>query len=351
MRTALAPGFCALSMLFTDWNKSGVPSLRISNDRQYYRGGEEQMWRIEPGKTPRPYTRADGWRHLSIFGMGIAEGDIDGSGYPEYFLTSMGDEKLQKLDPDEAGRGELPVYRDIAGEVGVTAHIPYTGGDKRPSTAWHAEFADFNNAGLLDIFVSKGNLSQMPDFAAYDPSNLLLGQWSGKFAEAGDLAGISGKRTGRGALIADFNLDGMLDILQIDRGSNVALFRNLGARCDDGSTMPMGKDPHGSGRGRRRVWPRRLDSSCRPRHGRARGDPCAMAGRRLEPDLSRVRQPVRRPRPHKAAGGLLVPGAVVSPTCAVGDQFLDFVARGYESNQAVERPKAPVSTCSDDQRY
>ena len=240
VRTPLAPGFCALSMLFTDWNKSGVPSLRVSNDRQYYRGGEEQLWRVEPGKTPRPYTRADGWRHLSIFGMGVAEGDIDGSGYPQYFLTSMGDEKLQKLDPDEAGRGELPVYRDIAGEVGATAHIPYTGGDKRPSTAWHAEFADFTNDGLLDIFVSKGNLSQMPDFAAYDPSNLLIGQWSGKFAEAGDLAGIAGNRVGRGALIADFNLDGKLDILQIDRGSNVALFRNLGARNGDGLPLPSG---------------------------------------------------------------------------------------------------------------
>ena len=240
VRTPLTPGFCALSMLFTDWNKSGVPSLRISNDRQYYRGGEEQLWRVEPGKTPRPYTRADGWRHVSIFGMGIAEGDIDGSGYPQYFLTSMGDEKLQKLDPDEAGRGELPVYRDIAGEVGATAHIPYAGGDKRPSTAWHAEFADFTNVGLLDIFVSKGNLSQMPDFAAYDPSNLLLGQWTGKFAEAGDLAGISGNRTGRGALIADFNLDGKLDILQIDRGSNIALFRNLGDKADDGPPLPSG---------------------------------------------------------------------------------------------------------------
>ncbi len=220
VRTPLAPGFCALSMLFTDWNKSGTPSLRVSNDRQYYRGGEEQMWRIEPGKTPRLYSRADGWRHLSIYGMGIAEGDLDGSGYPEYFLTSMGDEKLQKLDPDEGGRGEAPVYRDIAGEVGATAHIPYAGGDKRPSTAWHAEFADFNNDGLLDIFVSKGNLEQMPDFAAYDPSNLLLGQWNGKFAEAGDEAGIACNAKGRGALIADFNLDGRLDILQINRGSN-----------------------------------------------------------------------------------------------------------------------------------
>jgi enediyne biosynthesis protein E4 len=239
-RTVLAPGFCALSMLFTDWNKSGLPSLRVSNDRQYYRGGEEQMWRIEPKKTPRLYTRADGWRHLSIFGMGIAEGDIDGSGYPEYFLSSMGDEKLQKLDPDEAGRGELPVYRDIAAEVGATAHIPYAGGDKRPSTAWHAEFADFNNDGLLDIFVSKGNLEQMPDFAAEDPSNLLLGQWNGKFAEAGDMSGIAGDRKGRGALVADFNLDGNLDILQINRGSNVSLFRNLGAKNGDGPPLPMG---------------------------------------------------------------------------------------------------------------
>ena len=230
VRTPLAPGFCALSMLFTDWNKSGEPSLRVSNDRQYYRGGEEQMWRIAPGKTPRLYTRADGWRHLSIYGMGIAEGDLDGSGYPEYFLTSMGDEKLQKLDPEGAERGEAPVYRDIAGEVGVTAHIPYAGGDKRPSTAWHAEFADFNNDGLIDIFVSKGNLEQMPDFAAYDPSNLLLGQWNGKFAEAGDEAGIACNAKGRGALIADFNLDGRLDILQINRGSNVLLWRNLGAK-------------------------------------------------------------------------------------------------------------------------
>jgi enediyne biosynthesis protein E4 len=240
VRTPLAPGFCALSMLFTDWNKSGVPSLRVSNDRQYYRGGEEQMWRIEPGKTPRLYTRADGWRHLSIFGMGIAEGDLDGSGYPEYFLTSMGDEKLQQLDPDEGARGEAPVYRDIAGDVGATAHIPYAGGDKRPSTAWHAEFADFNNAGLLDIFVSKGNLEQMPDFAAIDPSNLLIGQWNGKFAEAGEEAGIAGDRKGRGALIADFNLDGNLDILQINRGSNVSLYRNLGAKNGEADPLPMG---------------------------------------------------------------------------------------------------------------
>jgi len=53
-----------------------------------------------------------------------------------------------------------------------------------------------------------------------------------KFNEA---AGV-----GRGALIADFNLDGELDLLVINRSSNVTLFRNLGAKRSDGATMPMG---------------------------------------------------------------------------------------------------------------
>jgi hypothetical protein len=240
LRTPLAPGYCALSMLFTDWNRSGTPSLRVSNDRQYYRGGEEQMWKIEPGKTPSLYSRADGWRHLSIFGMGIAEGDIDGSGYPQYALTSMGDTKIQKLDPDEGGRGENPIYRDIAGEVGATAHIPYAGGDKRPSTGWHSEFADFNNDSLLDLFITKGNVAEMPDFAAFDPNNLLLGQFNGKFAEAGAEAGLVLNRQGRGALIDDFNLSGNLSILVINRAAPVSLFRNLGASDGAGGVLPSG---------------------------------------------------------------------------------------------------------------
>src|SRR5262249_49795528 len=54
----LKPSYCALSMLFTDWNRSGTPSLRISNDREYYRGGQEQLWRIDPSKPPALYTDA-----------------------------------------------------------------------------------------------------------------------------------------------------------------------------------------------------------------------------------------------------------------------------------------------------
>jgi hypothetical protein len=239
-RTALDPGYCALSMLFTDWNRSGESALRIANDRQYYRGGEEQLWRIEPGKPPRLYSRADGWRPLHLWGMGLAQADVDGSGRPGYAITSMGDTKLEVLDADSDG-GDRPVYRDIALERGATAHRPYSGGDLKPSTGWHPAFEDFNNDGLIDLFITKGNVEAMPDFASLDPDNLLLGGWDGAFHEAGVESGLAAHPLkGRGAAAVDLDLDGNLDLVVVNRDGPVTLFRNEGARRGDGGTMPMG---------------------------------------------------------------------------------------------------------------
>ncbi|WP_181699573.1 CRTAC1 family protein [Chthonobacter albigriseus] len=225
-RQALTPGYCALSLLFTDWNRSGEPSLRVTNDRQYYRGGEEQLWKVPAGKPPALYDRGDGWQRLTIWGMGISQFDLNVDGAPEYALSSMGDTKIQMLDEEAAE--DTPIYKDIAFERGATAHRPYTGSDLRPSTGWHTEFADFNNDAAIDLFIAKGNVEAMPDFANFDPSNLLLGRFDGSFAEAGAEAGIATGTKGRGAAVVDFNLDGMLDLLQVNRGGPATLFRNLG---------------------------------------------------------------------------------------------------------------------------
>jgi enediyne biosynthesis protein E4 len=233
----LEPGYCALSLLFTDWNRSGQPDLRITNDRQYYRGGEEQLWEMSEGRPPRLYTSSQGWQRLTVWGMGIAETDFDADGLPEYALTSMGDTKLQKLD-DEAGE-DRPTYRDVAFERGATAHRPYTGGDSKPSTGWHSEFADFNNDTKTDLFIAKGNVQAMPDFASYDPDNLLLGGFDDTFHEKGMEAGIALKTRGRGAIVEDFNMDGMLDLLVVNREHPASLFRNLGAATEWGH-RPLG---------------------------------------------------------------------------------------------------------------
>jgi enediyne biosynthesis protein E4 len=223
--TVLAPGWCTLSVLFSDWDRSGRRDLRVSNDRHYYRDGQEQLWRIAPGAPPQAYTTADGWQPLQIWGMGIASHDVTGDGYPEVFLTSQGDNKLQTL----VEGGSRPHYHDIAIDRGVTAHRPAHGGDLLPSTAWHPVFEDVNNDGLIDLFISKGNVEAMPDHATRDPSNLLLGQPDGTFVEVADEAGIRSFGRGRGAALVDLNLDGRLDVVEVNRHQPVRVWRNVGS--------------------------------------------------------------------------------------------------------------------------
>lgn len=222
----LTPSYCALSMLFTDWNRSGQPALRVSNDREYYKGGQEQLWHVAPATPPRLYSEAEGWQRLRIWGMGIAGADLDGDRYPEYFLTSMADNKLQHLKAP--GPGALPQYDDTAWARGVTAHRPYTGGDPRPSTAWHPAFADVNNDGFTDLFVAKGNVWEMPDFAEQDPNNLLLQGADGTFTEAGDRAGVASGLQARGAAVVDLNADGRLDLVVVNRNGPAEIWRNAG---------------------------------------------------------------------------------------------------------------------------
>ncbi|HEX7172766.1 MAG TPA: CRTAC1 family protein [Candidatus Limnocylindria bacterium] len=231
----LSPGWCPLSMLFSDWDRSGRRDLRVSNDRHYNRTGEEQLWRIEPGQPPRAWRLDEGWQRMRIWGMGIASHDLTGDGMPEIYLTSQADNKLQTL----ADGPPAPHYRDIAIELGATAHRPHTGGDSLPSTAWHAQFEDVNNDGFMDLFVTKGNVEAQSEYAVRDPSNLLIGQADGTFVEGALDAGIVEYRRARGAAIADLNLDGLLDLVVINRRENVSLWRNLGAG-DPEAPEPMG---------------------------------------------------------------------------------------------------------------
>ncbi len=233
----LAPGYCPLSMLFSDWDGSGRRDLRISNDRQYYDNdvGGEQLWRFEPGRPPRAYVAADGWALLRLWGMGIASYDVTGDGYPEVYLTSQGANTLQTL----AGAPSEPAFRDLALKRHIEATRPAVGGDPLPSTAWHPEFEDVNNDGLIDLFISKGNVNHIPDYAMKDPNNLFLGQPDGMFTESAEAAGVVSFDRGRGAALADFNDDGLLDLVVANLGAPGRLWRNVGSGSA-AAPAPMG---------------------------------------------------------------------------------------------------------------
>lgn len=254
---ALTPGYCALSALFTDWHRTGRADLRMSNDRHYYvRDGQEQLWAME--ETPRLYTEAEGWQPYHLWGMGIASRDINGDGFPDVYLTSMGDQKFQLFDPEDGG----PAYRDASYDFGTTAHRPFTGGDGRPSTGWHAAFGDVNNDGRDDIFVAKGNVEQMPDAAMRDPNNLLLQGAEGRFSEAALEAGVASEARSRGAVLADLNGDGWLDLAVVNRREGMELYQNRGTgghwlavsvAGDGGNTQGIGAFVEVEAGGRTRV--------------------------------------------------------------------------------------------------
>lgn len=238
----LTPSFCALSMLFTDWNRSGTPSLRVSNDREYYKGGQEQLWHLEPGQPPRLFTEKEGWKRLRIWGMGIASQDLNFDGFPEYFLTSMADNKLQTLAEIPADGGPKPVFADVAFARHAIAQRPYTGGDLNPSTGWHAQFEDVNNDGLADLFIAKGNVDAMPDFALKDPNNLLLQHEDGTFEEAGDRAGVAAMGLSRGAALADFNADGLVDLVVVNRREPAQIWRNTTQAAGHWLSLQLAQD-------------------------------------------------------------------------------------------------------------
>jgi hypothetical protein len=220
--SALSPGHCPLSMLFSDWSRAGRPDLRISNDRFYHEDtGEEQLWRM--AAQPRLYGRDDGWEKQQIWGMGIASYDLTGDGLPEYFLSNMSTNRLDTLVPDSAG---MPRYRDIAYGRGVEARRPHVGADERPSTAWHSQFGDVNNDGRIDLFIAKGNVEAMEEAAADDPNNLLLGRHDGTFQEASHEAGAASMRRSRGGALVDLDRDGLLDIVVVNRMANVEILHN-----------------------------------------------------------------------------------------------------------------------------
>ena len=114
----LTPSWCALSMLFSDWDRSGRRDLRVSNDRHYYSDlsdGQEQLWRIAAGRGAAP---VHGRRRL---------GDGAGSrAWASPATTSTGD-GYPEVVPDEPGPERPP----DAARRAVAADLPRHGAQAR----------------------------------------------------------------------------------------------------------------------------------------------------------------------------------------------------------------------------
>jgi hypothetical protein len=171
------------------------------------------------------------------YGMGVAIGDYDNDGWPDIYVVNTGKNQLFHNNGDGT-------FTDITDKAGVG------GGMHEGKKMWSvsAAWVDYNNDGLLDLFVSNyckwevnkdpycGPNAKLraychPNNYANLPNTLYRNNGDGTFTDVSAETGIAqhfGK--GMGVAIADYDRDGFMDIFVANDNRPNFLFHNLGGK-------------------------------------------------------------------------------------------------------------------------
>ncbi len=163
------------------------------------------------------------------YGMGVAAGDFDGDGHVDLYVTNLGPNQL---------------WRNAGGGRFEDATAAARADDPRWSVP--AAFFDYDADGALDLFVGNYvdfNLgshtlctfgSGEPDYCSpktyrAEPDRLFRNDGNGRFEESTDRAGLAAEfGNGLGAVPADLDLDGRLDLYVANDGTANQMWMNLG---------------------------------------------------------------------------------------------------------------------------
>ena len=170
----------------------------------------------------------------SGYDVGVAIGDFDNDGHKDIFVGGVRRNTLYRNNGDGT-------FTDVSAKAGLNAPDAQFGPLWSVGGAW----VDVNNDGLLDLFVIN-YLSWDPDkepacdyqgrkeychpkFYKKLPNQLYLNKGDGTFQDVSESWGIRGQPgKGMGAGVADFDLDGRMDVFIANDKLYNSLFHNKG---------------------------------------------------------------------------------------------------------------------------
>jgi hypothetical protein len=129
---------------------------------------------------------------------------------------------------------DLPDFRNIARQAGLDQSFPNGGIESKKyiveTTGSGAAFLDYNNDGLLDIFLLSG---------PGGTNRLYRNDGNGHFTDVTKETGLESDGWSQGVCAGDFDNDGFTDLL-VTSWNGLALYRNLGGRRFENVTAKAG---------------------------------------------------------------------------------------------------------------
>jgi hypothetical protein len=208
-----------MSVAVLDVDVDGWPDLYVTNDavpstllRNTGKGTFEDVGLLAGVSLPghgRP-----------VSAMGVDAGDADGDGRLDLIVSALAGETF-------------PLYRNEGGgafrDAGVTSGL---GALTVRRSGWGVAFGDFDNDGALDLFTANSHVNdridQFESVPYLEPNRIYRNIGRGRFADVSATAGARFQRAAahRGAVAADLDGDGRLDVVTTALGSPAALWRN-----------------------------------------------------------------------------------------------------------------------------